>query len=189
MPTEEFTPGSRPAVEETQPSDGAPAPEGGSALAAETPYSTTTDAAPAFTPASPDGADPEAIPDSEPVATTPGSASGTGASPAEAAATAAKGAAEAGATKAMAEAMELYGEAAKAKQALDILPDVVRAYAEPMSAIDGLTVVSTDGAGKVTQMGASVLPQVDALVKTFLGKSVSELVTGQAQDEAGSDVA
>ena len=89
----------------------------------------------------------------------------------------------------MAEAMELYGEAAKAKQALDILPDVVRAYAEPMSAIDGLTVVSTDGAGKVTQMGASVLPQVDALVKTFLGKSVSELVTGQAQDEAGSDVA
>mgnify|MGYP000851449923 FL=1 len=108
---------------------------------------------------------------------------------AEAAATAAKGAAEAGATKAMAEAMELYGEAAKAKQALDILPDVVRAYAEPMSAIDGLTVVSTDGAGKVTQMGASVLPQVDALVKTFLGKSVSELVTGQAQDEAGSDVA
>ena len=104
-------------------------------------------------------------------------------------AAAAKGAAEAGATKAMAEAMELYGEAAKAKQALDILPDVVRAYAEPMSAIDGLTVVSTDGAGKVTQMGASVLPQVDALVKTFLGKSVSELVTGQAQDEAGSDVA
>ena len=108
---------------------------------------------------------------------------------AEAAATAAKGAAEAGATKAMAEAMELYGEAAKAKQALDILPDVVRAYAEPMSAIVCLTVVSTDGAGKVTQMGASVLPQVDALVKTFLGKSVSELVTGQAQDEAGSDVA
>ena len=88
MPTEEFTPGSRPAVEETQPSSGAPAPEGGSALAAETPYSTTTDAAPAFAPASPDGADPEAIPDSEPVATTPGSASGTGASPAEAAETA-----------------------------------------------------------------------------------------------------
>ena len=92
MPTEEFTPGSRPTVEKTQPSGSAPAPEGGSTLAAETPCSAATGGPPAFAPAAPTGADPGAVPDSEPifepVATAPGPASGTGAGPAEAGATA-----------------------------------------------------------------------------------------------------
>ena len=103
MPTEEFTPGSRPAVEEARPSGGAPEPEDSSTPAAETPCSATTDEFPAGSPESADppdtagtpeaasatGADPDASPASEPVPATPDSADGgTGAGRGEATAAA-----------------------------------------------------------------------------------------------------
>ena len=95
---------------------------------------------------------------------------------AEAEASRAKGLAAAEATKAQAEAMERYGEAAKAKQVIDVLPEIARALAEPMGRIEGMTVVSADGAGKITQMAASVIPQLDGLTQAFLGKPVSDLL-------------
>ncbi len=107
---------------------------------------------------------------------------------AEAEASRAKGLAAAEATKAQAEAMERYGEAAKAKQVIDILPEIARALAEPMGRIEGMTVVSADGAGKITQMAASVIPQLDGLTQAFLGKPVSELLGtegGQGSKEPG----
>ncbi len=103
MPTEEFTPGSRPAVEEARPSGGAPEPEDSSTPAAETPCSATTDEFPAGSPESADppdtagtpeaasatGADPDASPASEPAPATPDSADGgTGADRGEATAAA-----------------------------------------------------------------------------------------------------
>ena len=103
MPTEEFTPGSRPAVEEARPSGGAPEPEDSSTPAAETPCSATTDEFPAGSPESADppdtadtpeaasatGADPDASPASEPAPATPDSADGgTGAGRGEATAAA-----------------------------------------------------------------------------------------------------
>ncbi|HEY9522753.1 MAG TPA: SPFH domain-containing protein, partial [Thermopolyspora sp.] len=65
---------------------------------------------------------------------------------AEAAAIAAKGAAEAEAMQKKADAFAQYGDAAVLQMLVEVLPHVVAKAAEPLSAIDKLTVISTDGA-------------------------------------------
>ncbi|MPZ73477.1 MAG: flotillin family protein [Nitriliruptorales bacterium] len=78
---------------------------------------------------------------------------------AEAAATLARGEAQAQAREKNAEAFKLYGDAAVLEMVVDVMPDLVRAASEPMSSIDKMTVISTDGASQLARTVASNLEQ------------------------------
>ncbi|MDO8143548.1 MULTISPECIES: flotillin family protein [Isoptericola] len=107
---------------------------------------------------------------------------------ARAAATEAEGRAEAAATDAKAEALKKYGEAALVQELIERLPEIVRAAAEPMASIQGMTVISTDGASAVTKNVSSVLGEGQAVVKELTGIDINQLLTGLAQKQgAGSD--
>jgi flotillin len=74
-----------------------------------------------------------------------------------------------------------YNEAAVIDKLLGGLPDVVRAFAEPLSRVDKITVVSTGGDGgagvnKVTADMAQMVAQVPALIESLTGKKLHELM-------------
>ena len=75
-----------------------------------------------------------------------------------------------------------YNEAAILDKLLSGFPEVVRAFAEPLSKVDRITVVSTggggDGAGvnRVTADIAQMVAQVPALIEALTGKKISELM-------------
>jgi flotillin len=58
-----------------------------------------------------------------------------------------------------AEAFREYGEAATLDLIAAILPELVSAASEPLSAIDQMTVISTEGASQVTRSVASNVEQ------------------------------
>ncbi|MCA5891889.1 flotillin family protein [Isoptericola sp. NEAU-Y5] len=99
---------------------------------------------------------------------------------ARAAATEAEGRAEAVATDAKAEALKKYGEAALVQELIERLPDIVRAAAEPIGAIQGMTVVSTDGASAITKNVASVLSEGQGVIKQLTGVDINQLIAGIA---------
>lgn len=99
---------------------------------------------------------------------------------ARAAAIQAEGVAEAAATDAKAEALKKYGEAALAQEIISRLPEIVRAAAEPISNIDTLTVVSTDGASAVTKTVGQVLGEGTEVVKSLTGLDVGAILAGLA---------
>ena len=78
---------------------------------------------------------------------------------AEAAAILARGHAEAQALDARSDAFAKYGEAAILEMLVKVLPDVVKAAAEPLSAVDKMTVISTDGASALTRSVATNVAQ------------------------------
>jgi flotillin len=78
---------------------------------------------------------------------------------AEAAAILARGQAEAQARERNAEAFRLYNEAAVVELVAHVLPEIVRAAAEPVSNVGNMTVISTDGASEVMRNVASNLEQ------------------------------
>jgi flotillin len=78
---------------------------------------------------------------------------------AEGAAILARGQAEAEAMQAKAEAFAQYGEAAVLDLLLRVLPQVVESASRPMSEIDKITVISTDGAAALTKSVASNVAQ------------------------------
>ena len=111
---------------------------------------------------------------------------------ARAAAIQAEGVAEAAATDAKAEALKKYGEAALAQEIISRLPEIVRAAAEPISNIDTLTVVSTDGASAVTKTVGQVLGEGTEVVKSLTGLDVGAILAGLAggqlvKAEVGTD--
>ena len=78
---------------------------------------------------------------------------------AEASAILAKGQAEAEAMEKRAAAFRDYGDAAVLEMVVDVLPEVIRAASEPLSSIDKMTVISTDGASQLTRNVATNLEQ------------------------------
>jgi len=78
---------------------------------------------------------------------------------AEASAILARGQAEAEAMQAKADAFAQYGEAAILDLLVRIMPQVVGAASAPMSSIDKMTVISTDGAGSLAKTVASNVAQ------------------------------
>jgi len=94
----------------------------------------------------------------------------------------AKGQSEAGAMQLKAGAFADYNQAAILDKLLAGFPEVVRAFAEPLSKVDKITVVSTgsgsEGAGvsRVTGDIAQMVAQVPALFEALTGKKVSELM-------------
>ena len=78
---------------------------------------------------------------------------------AEAAAILARGQAEAEARERNAQAFRQYNEAAVIELVVNVMPELVKAAAEPVSNVEKMTVISTDGATEVVRNVASNLEQ------------------------------
>ena len=107
----------------------------------------------------------------------------------------AKGQSEAGAMQLKAGAFQDYNQAAILDKLLAGFPEVVRAFAEPLSKVDKITVVSTgsgnEGAGvsRITGDIAQMVAQVPALFEALTGKKVSELMDRVRPISAGAESA
>ncbi|MEV7425593.1 MULTISPECIES: flotillin family protein [unclassified Streptomyces] len=97
---------------------------------------------------------------------------------AEAAAIGAKGAAEAEAMHKKADAFARYGDAAVLQMLVEVLPTVVAKASEPLSAVDKMTVISTDGAGQLARTVADNVAQGVELLSATTGVDLAELLKG-----------
>ncbi|WP_030485892.1 flotillin family protein [Nocardioides aequoreus] len=106
---------------------------------------------------------------------------------AQAAATLAVGQAEAEAMDRRAEAFAHYNDAAVLQMLIEVLPQVAREVAAPISAIDHLTVVSTEGAGALPKQVNDNVVQTLAMLKNSTGLDLESLIkrsAGSAVDRA-----
>lgn len=95
---------------------------------------------------------------------------------ARATATLATGGAEAEVLDKKAEAYSRYNQAAVLDMLVHVLPQVAHEVAAPMSAIDQLTVISTDGASDLTKKATTVMTELPAVVKQLTGLDLNELI-------------
>jgi len=105
---------------------------------------------------------------------------------ARAAATLAVGDAEAQAMTKKAEAYKQYEAAATLELLVSRLPDVARAVAEPIGNVKDITIIDTEGANKLTRMTANTVREVDAVIESFTGASLSDLVGRYLRDGKAS---
>ncbi len=106
---------------------------------------------------------------------------------AQAAATLAVGQAEAEAMDRRAEAFAHYNDAAVLQMLIEVLPQIAREVAAPISAIDQLTVVSTEGAGALPKQVNDNVVQTLSMLKTSTGLDLEALIkrsVGSAVDKA-----
>lgn len=106
---------------------------------------------------------------------------------AEAAAILAKGQAEAEAMQKRADAFRQYGEAAVLDLLVKVLPELVRAASEPLSAIDKLTVISTDGASELSRSVANNVTQGLQIGSDITGVDLSALIGRLAAPGGATD--
>jgi flotillin len=106
---------------------------------------------------------------------------------AEASAILARGQAEAEAMQAKAEAFNQYGEAAVLDLLVRVLPQVVEKAAAPMSAIDKITVISTDGANALTKSVAANVAQGLQLGTDLTGIDLTALLRRLGSASNGSE--
>ncbi|MFI7084498.1 flotillin family protein [Streptomyces anulatus] len=95
---------------------------------------------------------------------------------ADAAAIAAKGAAEAEAMRKKADAFAQYGDAAVLQMLVEVLPSVVAKASEPLSAIDKMTVISTDGASQLARTVTDNVAQGMELLTSTTGVDLAALL-------------
>ncbi|MER5496488.1 MULTISPECIES: flotillin family protein [unclassified Streptomyces] len=95
---------------------------------------------------------------------------------AEAAAIAARGTAEAEAMHKKADAFERYGEAAVLQMLVEVLPQVVAKASEPLSAVDKMTVISTDGASQLSRTVTDNVAQGMELLSSTTGVDIAGLL-------------
>ena len=110
----------------------------------------------------------------------------------------AKGLAEAEAKRKLAEAFELYGQAAMLDLITKMLPELAKHIAQPMSQIERITVVDSssggeaDGAARVSNYVTKLMAQAPELVKQVSGVDINAMMkqleqsnapTAQANDE------
>jgi len=108
---------------------------------------------------------------------------------AEAGITFTKGEAEAKALALRAEAYRQFNDAAIISTVLSMLPEIVRAAAEPLAAIDNLTVLSSEGASEVVKTTTRTLAEASATVKGLTGIDIPALLNAAlGQDEASPAV-
>lgn len=97
------------------------------------------------------------------------------------AAIAARGHAEAQSMSEMAQAYEQYGDAAFVDLLAKTLPDIVRAAAEPISAVDKMTVISTDGASALTKNVTANVAQGMQMASDLTGVDLTALFASFAK--------
>ncbi|SDF99637.1 flotillin [Blastococcus aurantiacus] len=107
---------------------------------------------------------------------------------AEAAAILARGQAEAESMDARSDAFAKYGEAAILEMLVKVLPEVVGAAAAPLSAVEKMTVISTDGAGSLGKSVASNVAQGLQLSGDLTGIDVAALLRRLSSSAAASAV-
>ncbi|WP_141014911.1 flotillin family protein [Nocardioides sambongensis] len=95
---------------------------------------------------------------------------------AQAAATLAVGHAEAEAMDKRAEAFANYNDAAVLQMLIEVLPQIAKEVAAPISAIDQLTVLSTDGAGALPKQVNDNVTQTLQMLKTSTGLDLQQLL-------------
>lgn len=95
---------------------------------------------------------------------------------AKAEATLAVGEAEAEAMHKKAAAYKEYEEAATLEMLISRLPDIARAVAEPIGNVKDMTIIDTEGAGAIPRMAASTIKQLDGVLESFTGSSLSGLL-------------
>ncbi len=105
---------------------------------------------------------------------------------AEAAAIGAKGAAEAAAMQKKADAFAQYGDAAVLQMLVEVLPQVVAKASEPLSAIDKMTVISTDGASQLSRTVADNVAQGVELLSSTTGVDLAELLKNITRRTGGA---
>jgi flotillin len=116
----------------------------------------------------------------------------------------AKGQAEAAAMSQKAHAYSEYSQAAVLDKLLQGLPELARAFAEPLAKVDKITIVSTGdgdgalGSSQVTRDLARMIAQTPALFETLTGMKVSDLMArlpgiqpgvGQPTENGGTAIA
>lgn len=105
---------------------------------------------------------------------------------AEAAAIAARGSAEAEAMQKKADAFAQYGDAAVLQMLVEVLPDVVAKASEPLSAIDKMTIISTDGASQLARTVTDNVAQGVELLSSTTGVDVGALLQNLKNRTGGS---
>jgi flotillin len=95
---------------------------------------------------------------------------------ARAEATLSVGEAEAEAMSKKAAAYKEYEEAAILELMISRLPDIARAIAEPIGNVKDITIIDTEGANKLTRTTANTVKQLDSVVESFTGSSLSSLL-------------
>jgi len=108
---------------------------------------------------------------------------------AEAEITLTQGEAAAKALALRAEAYKQFNEAAVIQTVLSMLPDIVRAAAEPMGNIDSLTVLSSDGASEMVKNTTRTVAEAGAAVKSLTGLDVAGLINEAVGRHAASTAA
>ncbi len=88
-----------------------------------------------------------------------------------------KGEAEAKALALRADAYRQFNDAAIISTVLSMLPEIVRAAAEPIGQIGSLTVLSTDGASDVVKTTTRTLAEASATVKGLTGIDIPALLS------------
>jgi flotillin len=88
-----------------------------------------------------------------------------------------KGEAEAKALALRAEAYRQFNEAAIIQTVLSMLPDIVRAAAEPMGNIDNLTVLSNDGASDIVRNVTRTVTEAGTTVKGLTGIDIPQMLS------------
>ncbi|MEV0010386.1 SPFH domain-containing protein [Streptomyces sp. NPDC047973] len=104
----------------------------------------------------------------------------------EAAAIAAKGAAEAEAMQRKADAFKQYGDAAVLQMLVEVLPQVVAKASEPLSAIDKMTVISTDGASQLSRTVTDNVAQGLELLSSTTGVDLGAVLRNLQGKAEGS---
>ena len=98
----------------------------------------------------------------------------------------AKGEAEAGAMEVRANAFKEYNQAALLDKMLGAMPEMARAFAEPLSKVDKITIVSTGGGSngggglgvsQLTDDMVKMIAQAPALFESLTGQKVSDLMS------------
>jgi flotillin len=97
-----------------------------------------------------------------------------------------KGEAEAKALELRAQAYRQFNEAAVIQTVLSMLPDIVRAAAEPMGNIGSLTVLSSDGASEVVKTTTRTVAEAGAAVKGLTGIDIPALLGNAMGGATGS---
>lgn len=97
----------------------------------------------------------------------------------------AAGEAEAKAMSDKADALAKYGQAATQQMILDKAPEIARALAEPLGAVKDLSIISTDGASALPRAVASNVEQLDAVMRSLTGTSLSGMLSRLAFNGQG----